>query len=324
MKKTIKQITLVSIFTLFSTTIFSQINTIKVSDSDNTLISPVPYDSIEDFVMDDVGKLIGQELYVRPKSNSFDRDMGYSGFFKENKKGEFDEKNIYKCCAKYGGSKYSELNGKYYRVVAVYKHPKAKDNPSQYGRSFLIKLQQKDNDDICYYLYPSNFTLDFVIVGYFEKQKQLLVGKQFLIRERKYGSYVSINSGNEIKVENGSVWKCTDVGIEPKSSSPAMVLEDNNGEKIYLEISWLEHKRYAYAFELTESEKLKKEYGEENWKLILKGKVKIGMTKEMCKISWGAPKEINETILEGKKSEQWVFKDNYLYFDNDILTAIQK
>jgi hypothetical protein len=33
---------------------------------------------------------------------------------------------------------------------------------------------------------------------------------------------------------------------------------------------------------------------------------------------------ITETITAGKKSEQWVYKDdNYLYFDNGELTAIQ-
>ncbi|MFX9016039.1 hypothetical protein ABTN29_20430 [Acinetobacter baumannii] len=33
---------------------------------------------------------------------------------------------------------------------------------------------------------------------------------------------------------------------------------------------------------------------------ILEGKVKIGMTKEMCLLAWGEPKKINETITAGK------------------------
>jgi hypothetical protein len=47
------------------------------------------------------------------------------------------------------------------------------------------------------------------------------------------------------------------------------------------------------------------------------------MTKEMCKLSWGEPEKINETITAGQKSEQWVYSDNYLYFDNGKLRAIQ-
>ena len=37
----------------------------------------------------------------------------------------------------------------------------------------------------------------------------------------------------------------------------------------------------------------------------------------------GGPQKINETITAGKKTEQWVYEDNYLYFDNDKLTVIQ-
>lgn len=68
---------------------------------------------------------------------------------------------------------------------------------------------------------------------------------------------------------------------------------------------------------------IRKNLGNDDWQLILDGKVKIGMTKEMCDLSWGKPKSINETITSGKKSEQWVYSDNYLYFDNGILTAMQ-
>lgn len=62
---------------------------------------------------------------------------------------------------------------------------------------------------------------------------------------------------------------------------------------------------------------------EENWQLIKQSKVMIGMTKEECKLSWGEPKDINQTIFENKQSEQWVYSDNYLYFNNGILSAIQ-
>jgi len=68
----------------------------------------------------------------------------------------------------------------------------------------------------------------------------------------------------------------------------------------------------------------KKKFGLENFNLILQGKIKIGMTKEMCKLSLGETKYINKTITSGKKSEQWFYYDNDLYFDNGILTTILK
>ena len=59
-----------------------------------------------------------------------------------------------------------------------------------------------------------------------------------------------------------------------------------------------------------ESEKYCKKFGKDKWQIILDEDVKIGMTKEMCELSWGKPNEINQTILSGKKSEQWVYLGN--------------
>ena len=58
--------------------------------------------------------------------------------------------------------------------------------------------------------------------------------------------------------------------------------------------------------------------------LIIKKKLKIGMTDKMCIEAWGEPDSKNRTVLNGKETEQWVYKTNsYLYFDDGILTAIQ-
>ena len=84
-----------------------------------------------------------------------------------------------------------------------------------------------------------------------------------------------------------------------------------------------EQKEMAKA-SLTILEKYKKKFGLDLFLLILNGKVKIGMTKEMAILAWGKPKDINETILKNLKSEQWVYSDGgYIYFTNNILSAIQ-
>ena len=60
------------------------------------------------------------------------------------------------------------------------------------------------------------------------------------------------------------------------------------------------------------------------WTLIQNGKVKIGMTKQECKLSWGEPKNINTTSGNFGVHEQWVYSiDSYLYFENGKLTTIQ-
>ena len=53
--------------------------------------------------------------------------------------------------------------------------------------------------------------------------------------------------------------------------------------------------------------------------------VNIGMTKQQVLDSmWGEPEKINKTTTAYGTSEQWVYpNNNYLYFENGILTAIQ-
>jgi len=68
-----------------------------------------------------------------------------------------------------------------------------------------------------------------------------------------------------------------------------------------------------------------KKYGVVNGKRLLESKVWIGMTKEMALESWGKPEDINVTITNYGRDEQWVYgSGQYLYFDDGILTTIQK
>lgn len=81
--------------------------------------------------------------------------------------------------------------------------------------------------------------------------------------------------------------------------------------------------------EITQKEKERKiriesAYGEYDSKLILAGKVRIGMTKDMCREAWGDPNRINTTITINGTSEQWVYeRKGYLYFIDGKLTSIQ-
>lgn len=55
-----------------------------------------------------------------------------------------------------------------------------------------------------------------------------------------------------------------------------------------------------------------------------RGGVVLGMTKEqVLRSNWGKPSSKNRTIVKGLVREQWVYDGGYLYFENDILTAIQ-
>jgi hypothetical protein len=56
-----------------------------------------------------------------------------------------------------------------------------------------------------------------------------------------------------------------------------------------------------------------------------KGGVKLGMTAAQVRASnWGAPVSVNRTTGAFGVHEQWVYEnDNYLYFENGVLTTIQ-
>ena len=68
---------------------------------------------------------------------------------------------------------------------------------------------------------------------------------------------------------------------------------------------------------------LTRKFGSANAKMIVDGYIKIGMTKQMCRESWGEPDEINRTITSYGSSEQWCYGYSYVYFEGNKITAIQ-
>jgi hypothetical protein len=110
---------------------------------------------------------------------------------------------------------------------------------------YFLKLSRKDNGEICYYSYTYSLTSDFIVVGYYEKQKELLREKEFVMRKRRFGKFIDINTGKEVAINPGKIYKCINFGVDPKESNPSMVLEGENKELILLPISWIKSKMYA-------------------------------------------------------------------------------
>lgn len=322
-----KKTTLTILLTALTVTItFGQITTTKVAPSTET-VDNTPYDSLDNFVGKNARKYIGQELYLKGVAESL-RKYGYDGFVKDYTKDKYTNKStIYQCCDGYN-SKYDALNGKYFKVLDVISHPKAKENESLYGSKFYLKLEEKESKDIIYYEYSSTskYSFPFIVVGYFEKAKTRYIGTEYILRGRnwidKKTEMYDMQNGKPVDFSSGTTWKCVDFTIEEKYYELSLIIENSKGERLALSMDNI-LKGVYFAFPKIDADKYKRKFGEENWTSILNGKVKVGMTKEMCELSWGKPKDINQTITEGKKTEQWVYSDNYLYFDNGILTAMQ-
>lgn len=61
---------------------------------------------------------------------------------------------------------------------------------------------------------------------------------------------------------------------------------------------------------------------------IASREIRVGMTEDMVRESWGNPNKINTTVFGGGKSEQWVYyrgkvKSEYVYLQNGVVTSFQ-
>ena len=65
------------------------------------------------------------------------------------------------------------------------------------------------------------------------------------------------------------------------------------------------------------------EWSRKIWGMIENSKVSVGMTDEQTRFSWGEPNKINKSIGSWGVHEQWIYGDQYLYFENGLLTSLQ-
>ncbi len=82
-------------------------------------------------------------------------------------------------------------------------------------------------------------------------------------------------------------------------------------------------KRFAELVKTRQQEILKK-YGDEAGTAINNGQVKIGMTQEMARASWGYPMNTYSLIRSNVKVDIWVYANATLSFVNGKLTQIEK
>lgn len=301
--------------TMVTTFSFGQISTTKVSEEKPVLVES--YDSLKNFLGKNYKQYKGQELYLIPKSESL-RKYGYEGFINDYNKSEFDKANQFKCCDG-SNSKYDDLQGKYFSVIEV-----IEDSKSSYSGNAFLKLLMKETYEIVYYKYNSKYShsFPFLVVGFYEKQKKIFVGNEVLIRQfpkiesANQKKTLDINSGEEIELVKGRLVKCIDITIDEKYYEPALLLENDKGQKFLFALHTRDLK-IKRILTRDEAEDYHIRFGEDNWNTILDEKIKVGFTEEMTIVSWGKPDKINKASY----GDQWVYGNKYLYFENGKLTS---
>jgi hypothetical protein len=313
-----------SVALLITSTLFGQISTTKIASK---LESISVFDSLTNYLGKDFSKYVGQELYLKGVSESL-REYGYREFYIHPYRVNYDYP-IYKPDKSKFHSSYDSLSGKYFKVLDIYTEIVRNGlGDKMYDNQYLKLLEKKSNDTV-YFKYDDKYehTFPFIVVGFFEKIKQQAIGKSFVFgsTDRRFGDdELDIKTGNPIKFSLGGKWQCIDVTIEEKYYNLSLILKDKIGQSMAVSYEMVIGPDKLYdVFTEKESDRYKAKFGIEIWNCILQGKARIGMTKEMCRLCWGDPKDINETITAGRKREQWVYSSGYLYFDNGKLTTIQ-
>lgn len=265
---------------------------------------------------------------------------------------------------------------------------------SSYGGSDRQVFELTDTTDgKKVYCEPKGFipdvNRDFVVLGYYEKMKQLYIGKSFVYK--KYYSYGIADSYDGYKKYNNlinyetkkvgdsipenSIWKCVDIGAynvtqHEKSGDgdhrcPVILIFENDKYGKYYSYTqdylgrpfeeteycfWVTEKGHeeerlplylgkfldfnqqeyiakrekeTKQYFANQKKRMIAKYGKYWGKLVGEGQLEIGMTKQMCRDSWGEPESINRTSTRYGNHEQWVYTTIYVYFDNGKISAIQ-
>jgi len=168
-----------------------------------------------------------------------------------------------------------------------------------------------------------------VYIDEIDKVKSLLLDKTlFTLTDLWYEDSDSESGHNIVEGLKYEKVKIINVGIGSFNWPVKLVFETDDGNQYFIEMSFSGiNNRINLDFkDIFSFENPRIKYpniSNENWNLIKQSKVKVGMTKEECELSWGKPDDINETIYQNYTSEQWIYSNNYLYFKKNILETIQ-
>ena len=203
-------------------------------------------------------------------------------------------------------------------------------------------------------------TRDFISVPYYEKFKKKFNGKSFLFNELKNYKlkdleyYKNSIISEPEKINEDDIYNVESVSfIQDKYNSKYqlelyILLKNKKGTDLKIPVkddysiigpnSLVELKKYKNDYDYIMIEKAKviaernntiyKIYGKKIGDKIIAGEIELGMDTLAIMYILGKPDDINSTITNSVKEEQYVYKysfgTHYYYFKNNKLVTIQK
>ena len=236
------------IFLIIYSYSFGQITTRDVAEK--VVSKPRVYDSLSAFnPREDLRIYIGQELFFLTKSKKWEnfkeRDLiGYSGFSNVPKDAGNIEKTQYHPIqnGKYNFvSDYSQIAGKYF-IIEDFIDQTDKNKFKYDEQGFYFKLVNKELKDTAYYKIAEvkqhlsdGMIIPFVVLGNFEKEKSLLLGKKLQLQET-IQNVKDINTGQLITAEKSSWWECADFSLVDLEnniySKPVFVFKNEKNDEM--------------------------------------------------------------------------------------------
>ena len=99
----------------------------------------------------------------------------------------------------------------------------------------------------------------------------------------------------------------------------------NSGVFMSSATSSVRNMTFGKLFSFSDIRKHYRSISDDNWALIVNGKVKEGMTKEECSLSLGAPRTIDRMPTRAGLYERWVYVNGVmLVFENGLLTQYRQ
>lgn len=295
---------------------------------DKNAVPRTEYDSLSNFLGKEVAAYTGQTLILKALPSGA-KSYGYPGFilkYQKDKELINDAKNIYKCCDGYN-SKYEDIVGKKYRVLEVVKHPQVKNEETMFADDFYLHLEDISNGEKVYFKYniDSEYTFPFLTLGYYEKQKQLYIGKKYVFANEITTNMRGLKNGKTI-VNNlpSQKWKCIDITIDSESNDMLLVIEGDKGYKSSIPFSEIvDNTEVRKIYTDIDADFYIKKFNINNFNRILQRKIRVGMTSEMCQMAWGNPLSMEERISGKSKIAIWTYPAGVVSFRLDKIISIK-